>query len=171
MIVRTTTALTLGEAARQTGQSKPTILRSIEKGRVSAIKDDKGQWCIEPAELFRVYQPKPLDNPEQETLDETLNNGGVTPETPGETPIVTLLREQIAALRADRDYERERSAAREKELQQEVEKGREERGRLQQTIDKQADHVRLLTDQTVKPPVAPPVQRGFLDWLLGRPGR
>jgi len=27
------------------------------KGRLSASKDEKGQWFIDPAELFRVYPP------------------------------------------------------------------------------------------------------------------
>ena len=49
--------LTLAEAAKETGLTKPAIFKSIQKGRVSATKDDKGQWRIDPAELFRVYPP------------------------------------------------------------------------------------------------------------------
>jgi len=49
--------LTLAEAAKQTGLTKPAIFKSIQKGRVSASKDEKGQWIIDPAELFRVYPP------------------------------------------------------------------------------------------------------------------
>ena len=49
--------LTLAEAAKETGLTKPAILKAIQKGRVSATKDDKGQWLIDPAELFRVYSP------------------------------------------------------------------------------------------------------------------
>jgi hypothetical protein len=48
---------TLAEAAKETGLTKPAILKAIQKGRVSAAKDDKGQWLIDPAELFRVYSP------------------------------------------------------------------------------------------------------------------
>jgi len=48
---------TLAEAAKETGLTKPAILKAIQKGRVSATKDDKGQWLIDPAELFRVYSP------------------------------------------------------------------------------------------------------------------
>ena len=47
--------LTLGQAAKETGRSKPTILNAINKGRVSARKSATGAWEIEPAELFRVY--------------------------------------------------------------------------------------------------------------------
>ena len=45
--------LTLAEAAKETGLTKPAILKAIQKGRVSATKDDKGQWLIDPAELFQ----------------------------------------------------------------------------------------------------------------------
>jgi excisionase family DNA binding protein len=34
--------LTLAEAAKQTGLTKPAIFKSIQKGRVSAVKDEKG---------------------------------------------------------------------------------------------------------------------------------
>jgi hypothetical protein len=50
-------AYTLGQAARATGKSKPTVQRSIKTGRISASKDDLGNWQIEPAELHRVYPP------------------------------------------------------------------------------------------------------------------
>lgn len=49
--------LTLLEAATRTEKTKPTILKAIKRGRLSARKDDKGQWQIDPAELFRVYPP------------------------------------------------------------------------------------------------------------------
>lgn len=46
---------TLGAAAKETGKSKSTIKRAIEKGRLSANKNEKGEWKIDPAELRRVY--------------------------------------------------------------------------------------------------------------------
>lgn len=45
---------TLGQAAIQTGKSKPTILKALRSGRMSGIKVEN-EWQIEPAELFRVY--------------------------------------------------------------------------------------------------------------------
>ena len=50
-------AYTLGQAAKAVGMSKGTIAFAIKKGRISAQKDDFGQWSIDPAELHRVYQP------------------------------------------------------------------------------------------------------------------
>jgi hypothetical protein len=47
----------LKHAATATGKSKPTILRAIQSGKISAEKDVQGEWQIEPAELHRVYPP------------------------------------------------------------------------------------------------------------------
>jgi hypothetical protein len=77
---------TLGAAAKAVGRTKPTILRAIQSGRLSAAKDEAtGAWSIEPAELHRLYAP-------------------VSGETVRETPQgndalhleVTLLRSQLA---------------------------------------------------------------------------
>ena len=48
---------TLGQAAKATGKQKSTILDAIRAGRLSATRDDKKQWQIDPAELHRVYAP------------------------------------------------------------------------------------------------------------------
>src|SRR6516162_2840810 len=52
---------TLGDAARATGLNKTAILKAIRSGKVSSVKDEHGQWRIEPCELHRVY-------PEQKAL-------------------------------------------------------------------------------------------------------
>ena len=46
---------TLGQAAKAVGMSKTSILRSIKAGRISAGRDEFGQWAIEPCELHRIY--------------------------------------------------------------------------------------------------------------------
>jgi hypothetical protein len=48
-------AFTLGTASQATGCAKSTILRAIKAGRISATRDDLGQWQIDPSELFRVF--------------------------------------------------------------------------------------------------------------------
>ena len=48
---------TLGQASRATKKSKTTIARAIQAGKLSGAKDVHGQWCIDPAELHRVYPP------------------------------------------------------------------------------------------------------------------
>jgi hypothetical protein len=48
---------TLGTAAKATGKDRATISRAIKKGRISAAKNDSGEWQIDPSELHRVYPP------------------------------------------------------------------------------------------------------------------
>ena len=50
-------AYSVKQAAEATGKTKPTILRAIQKGKISAKKDEHGEWEIDPAELHRVYDP------------------------------------------------------------------------------------------------------------------
>ena len=52
------TTFSLREAAEQAGASKSTIFRAIKAGRLSAARDDDGNFSIDPAELFRVYPPR-----------------------------------------------------------------------------------------------------------------
>lgn len=47
----------LKEAAEAVGVGKPALLKAIQKGRISAVKNDIGQWIINPSELYRVYKP------------------------------------------------------------------------------------------------------------------
>jgi hypothetical protein len=37
--------------------NKTTILRAIKSGKISGVKDENGEWHVEPAELHRVYPP------------------------------------------------------------------------------------------------------------------
>jgi Skp family chaperone for outer membrane proteins len=46
---------TLTEAMRETKRAKSTIIDAIKNGRLSAGRDDKGRYLIDPAELFRCY--------------------------------------------------------------------------------------------------------------------
>ena len=57
---------TLGQAAKEVGKSKGTLSNMIKNGKLSvAEKTDKG-YKIEASELFRVFNIKPLQNPENE---------------------------------------------------------------------------------------------------------
>ena len=51
-------SLSLREAAEQAGTSKSTIWRAIRAGRLSATRTDDGGFAIDPAELFRVFEPQ-----------------------------------------------------------------------------------------------------------------
>ena len=48
---------TLGEAAKATGKSKPTIQRAIKNSLISAARNEDGSYAIDPAELHRVFPP------------------------------------------------------------------------------------------------------------------
>ena len=89
---------TLGQAAKAVGMSKTSILRSIKAGRISAGRDEFGQWAIEPCELHRVYPPITGDN-------DTGNGTGERAVTGGDTALVeanahaSLLEQRISDLR------------------------------------------------------------------------
>ena len=82
---------TLGEAAKATGKSKPTIQRAIKSGSISATRRDDGSYLIEPSELHRVFPPLPLASNVTGTLKQS--------ETPHETGVlqreIELLRERL----------------------------------------------------------------------------
>ena len=50
-------SLTLAEASAQVGVNRSTILRAVKSGKISGTRDDAGVWHVEPAELFRVFEP------------------------------------------------------------------------------------------------------------------
>jgi hypothetical protein len=92
-------SLTLGGASQATGFAKSSILRAIKAGRLSASRDELGQWSIDPAELFRVFP--------------ALSVPGVPPAQPQTKHdamadvLVTELQAVIADMRRDRDHWRE----------------------------------------------------------------
>lgn len=49
---------TLNQAAKICHKSKSSLLEAINSGRLSANRNDKNQWQIDPSELFRVYPYK-----------------------------------------------------------------------------------------------------------------
>jgi hypothetical protein len=53
--------LSLSEAARESGQSKSTIWRAVNSGRLPATRAYTGDYLIDPAELHRVFSPVASD--------------------------------------------------------------------------------------------------------------
>lgn len=62
--------LSLSQAAKETGKSKPTISKAIKTGRLSANKVGNG-YEIDPAELFRVYPKETKDFTTSKPKEET----------------------------------------------------------------------------------------------------
>jgi hypothetical protein len=89
-------AYSLGQAAKAAGISKTSLHRAINKGRISAAKNDNGAYEIEPSELHRVYPP--VAESDRSANPDLVRNG--TPETAVETEVlrreVELLRERLA---------------------------------------------------------------------------
>ena len=104
--------LTLGQASKQTGKAKSTILKSIRMGRISAERDAFDNWAIEPVELFRVYEPLPKN---QDEVGESKNlkreepsekTGGQVKEL---TARIELLERLCSQIEGERDHLREQN--------------------------------------------------------------
>lgn len=143
--------LTLGQAAKVAKRSKGTLSKALTSGSISAQKDDKGRWQIDPSELSRWMDANPFPNGlenQEETDEKTPNNGALWVE-------VKMLREQIEALRQERDRERGQLVDQIEDLRTRLDGAESERVRLNA----------LLTDQREKPGEQP--KRGLLARILG----
>jgi len=109
----------LKQAAEAVGRGKPAILRAIQKGIISANRNAKNEWVIDPAELHRVYQPIARNDSQivQTERDATHNATDILEREN------VLLREQIEILRDERQDLRRR-------LDQSEEERRETQGKL-----------------------------------------
>lgn len=170
----TSTSLSLLEASHRVGKSKPTILRAIQAGKISATRDEPtGEWRIEPAELFRVYAPVPEGTSasvqENDDTPRTISTGERNTLNSGDTRTDTRAAAELEALKRELEREKEERG---RERRQQEETIADLRKRLDSSEEerrqKDAQLTHLLTDQREKEPPAPPRQRGFLDWLLNR---
>lgn len=143
--------LTLGQAAKAAKRSKGTLSKALNSGGISAQKDDKGRWQIDPAELSRWMSANPFPNGlenQDEIPFETQENSALGVE-------VKMLRERIDAMTAERDRERGQLVDQIEDLRARLDGAEAERVRLNA----------LLTDQREKP--AEPAKRGWLARLVG----
>lgn len=105
---------TLGQAAKAAGVSKTTISKAIATGRISAGRNDKGVYQIQPAELFRVYtktgEPDGTRNRDKtptggQTVDPEMmtENASLKAKVDGLEAMINQLREQASDLKEQRD--------------------------------------------------------------------
>jgi hypothetical protein len=143
--------LTLGQAAITAKRSKGTLSKALNSGGISAEKDDKGRWQIDPSELSRWMSANPflnrLEN-QKETSEETHENSALSVE-------VKMLRERIDTMTTERDRERGQLVDQIEDLRVRLDGAESERTRLNA----------LLTDQRAG--LATPEKRGFWDRLFG----
>ena len=129
--------LTLGQAAKHAGRAKGTLSKALSNGQISASKDEKGRWQIDPSELQRWMEANPLQNG-SENQDTTLIKTPINANGNSALSIeIKMLREQID--RADTERLRERE-----QLNSQIENLREQLER------QSADHrqaLSALTDQ------------------------
>ncbi len=104
------TSYTLGQAAKATGKNKATIAHAIKKGRLSATKNDLGEYQIDPVELSRVYPIEPCTlDPKSDDVKPPLDPALLLKLARLEWELETAskerdrLREEMADVKHDRD--------------------------------------------------------------------
>jgi len=112
------TYLTLGQASRETGVHKSTISRAIQDGRLSANHNEHGHYQIDPAELFRVFDPISSATPGNSESNPTqpLPHADATP---GVAPdMVPWLVKRLESTEQELDNAKEQLDERERSLQE-----------------------------------------------------
>ena len=67
-------SFTLSQAAKEVGKAKSSLFKAIKNGKMSALKNEEGQYQIDPAELYRVF---PCEQKNEQARTEE-NNGKTT---------------------------------------------------------------------------------------------
>ena len=141
--------LTLGQSAKHSSRAKGTLSKALNSGQISAEKDEKGRWQIDPSELQRWMDANPFPNSREnqdttplETPENTSKNSALSVE-------IKLLREQIEKLETMGDRERQLLLNQIEDLKIEAERRSREH---MQTLA-------VLTDQRERD--AEPRKRGF----------
>ncbi len=101
--------LSLKDAAETVGMTKPALFKAIKSGRLSATRDDKGQYQIDPAELFRVYPPPKTEPVTRNPESLQLEIDGLRREIQQRDERFNDMRAQVDDLKTDRDHWRQQA--------------------------------------------------------------
>ena len=107
--------LTVSEAAKIIGISRGGLWKAIKRGKLSATKDNKGNFTIDLAELLRVYpqvdrQVDKVDgDSEQLSIDKETGNRHDDELVAALREQLDLLKDQVQALRDDVLHERQQA--------------------------------------------------------------
>lgn len=149
------TKLSLNKAAKEAGVAKSTLLERLNHNdpelKLSAEKNGKGHWEIDPAELFRVF-PKSSSIEQEELQPTTHESDSKTSALQAE---VKMLRELMEKMEHMHDRERENLSDQVEALRKVNE---EQRADFRQTLA-------AITDQRDRE--TEPKKRGFLARLVG----
>ena len=152
---------TLNQAAKACSKSKSAILEAIRSGRLSAGRDGKNQWAIDPAELFRVY-PATEHLPPEQNRDQPQAQNHHTGELWGQ---------MVENERQERDRERKQMQETIDDLRRRLDDEAQERRRLTMLLTHQPEthqpEIKPEPEQQAQPE---PKQEGYLLWrkLFGR---
>ena len=102
--IRTPMPYTLGTAAKATGKDRATISRAIKKGKISARKNEQGQWAIDPAELHRVYPALRPSNSAHNSKGATESNTDLIIENKVMKAKLEALSQQLNNLQSDKEF-------------------------------------------------------------------
>lgn len=100
------TKLSVRQAAVAFSVSRTTLTKDLERGKVSGVKDDAGQWQIDHSELLRVYKPRPAGQgvkPDHAGPMGHIEQGGDPPRPAGPDDIAIRLARAEAELAAERE--------------------------------------------------------------------
>lgn len=139
---------TIKTAAEATGKTKSSILRAIQKGRISGTRTDSGEWIIDPAELHRVYPPLPR------------TDADTAPEHQDAPPALAALEMENRMLREQLAREREVSA----DLARRLDAEAEERRRLTYVLTHQPTTPAESAEEPPKPSRPSLVEKLFGRW-------
>lgn len=93
--------MTIGRMAKMYGLHRSTLYEAVDKGRVSAGLDGKGQRVVDLSEMIRVYGEPPGEARQNPTPPTDTDQ---TPPAAALQPLLEelrLLREEVAGLRAE----------------------------------------------------------------------
>jgi hypothetical protein len=161
--------LSANQAAKLAGKAKGTILTAIESGQLTATKNAKGHWEIDPSELHRVFPYKVTDQIDNQSPkpqltipsdhENQLEIARLRAELEGAHNMTEALRDQVADLRV--------------RLDQEAKDRRDTQARLEDLRDKQAMPADRPQSLLAPKPESAPARRGIwpfkIMWGKNRP--
>jgi hypothetical protein len=159
--------LSLQQAADATGKEKSTISRAIKSGRMSATIKESGKYEIDPAELFRVFPPKPSPDASTDTMQQNAPEqtvGAIDAE-------IRELRARLEVLGQERTREREQLESTIKDLRTRLDSEAAERQKLTALITHQVERqARPEPANQNAPAIKPRAVRPWLWVVLGIAG-
>jgi hypothetical protein len=155
------TSLSIKQASEETGKDRTTLLRAIQKGTITAKKDNNNSWTIEPSELFRVYE-RTLCTQEQNAHDATSVHTPNTDLAQGKNDVRTGQNNRIIT---QTDIELAQATTAREFLERQIAE-QQERIKLLETIvsdlkqDKEIyrNQIKAITDQRQPQPAPEPVK-------------